>query len=50
MFKWILSKFAKKNNNTIQSRTTIHSLPPKSDKNRSEQEEGYVRDCDLGWC
>jgi|GEM_PF-6566896 len=49
MFKWILSKITKKNN-PIPNRTTIHSLPPKSDKNKTEQEEGYVKDCDLGWC
>ncbi|MFZ0370636.1 MAG: hypothetical protein WAM07_13660 [Halobacillus sp.] len=50
MIEWILSKITKKNNNAIQNRTTIHSLPPKSNKNKTEQEEGYVKDCDLGWC
>ncbi|MGP4070098.1 hypothetical protein [Halobacillus sp. B29] len=48
MIEWILSKVTKKNYNPIQNRTTIHSLPPKN--NKTEQEEGYVKDCDLGWC
>ncbi|MBA2175588.1 hypothetical protein H0266_11865 [Halobacillus locisalis] len=49
MIKWILSKFAKKET-APRSRTTIHSLPPKNANNKSTQEEGYVKDCDLGWC
>ena len=49
MIKWIKSKFTKKENTSPKSRTTIHSLPPKN-ANKSTQEEGYVKDCDLGWC